>query len=34
MIGAISVAMEKVKNAMGAQKKDTYSTPERFRKAS
>ena len=35
MMGAMSVMMGKVKkNAVGAQKKDIYSTLERFRKAS
>ena len=35
MMGAMSVMMGQVKkNAVGAQKKDIYSTLERFRKAS
>jgi len=34
MMGAMSVVMGKVKNAVGAQKEDIYSTLERVRKAS
>ena len=34
MMVAMSVVMGKVKNAVGTQKKDIYSTLEKFRKAS